>query len=212
MNNMHPEAAESLALINRMIENTRNRLSRNSGRPFLIWGYTTVAVSLFNYVVNVTGGPVGWSWSWFLIPVVGFLLTRLFPAKKSTEPRTEIDRIVSAVWATASLALIPVFAFVLFHGLSYRASLFGLIALIMAIATTATGRIVRSKIYIVSGYAGLILTLLFPLYDRYLKELPAGRVDATMLNFEILIFAGVFIIMMIVPGHIFNHRSHRHVQ
>ena len=82
----------------------------------------------------------------------------------------------------------------------------------MAIATTATGRIVRSKIYIVSGYSGLILTLLFPLYDRYLKQLPAGRVDATMLNFEILIFAGVFIVMMIVPGHIFNHRSQRHVQ
>ena len=86
MNNMHPEAAESLALINRMIENTRNRLSRNSGRPFLIWGYTTVAVSLFNYVVNVTGGPVGWSWSWFLIPVVGFLLTRLFPPRKVRNP------------------------------------------------------------------------------------------------------------------------------
>ena len=33
------EAAESLALIGRMIENTRSRMVRNSGRPLLAWGY-----------------------------------------------------------------------------------------------------------------------------------------------------------------------------
>ena len=36
------EAAESLALIGRMIENTRSRMVRNSGRPLLAWGYRCV--------------------------------------------------------------------------------------------------------------------------------------------------------------------------
>ena len=37
------DAAESLALIGRMIENTRSRMVRNAGRPFLAWGYATAA-------------------------------------------------------------------------------------------------------------------------------------------------------------------------
>lgn len=40
------EAAESLALIGRMIENTRSRMVRNSGRPLLAWGYATVLTTL----------------------------------------------------------------------------------------------------------------------------------------------------------------------
>lgn len=39
-------AAESIALISRMIDNTRNRMVRNSGRPFLVWGYVTVFTTL----------------------------------------------------------------------------------------------------------------------------------------------------------------------
>ena len=35
---------ESLALITSMINDTRERLAENSGRPFLIWGYTSIAV------------------------------------------------------------------------------------------------------------------------------------------------------------------------
>ena len=88
------DAAESLELIGRMIRNTRQRLERHSGRPFLIWGYTTVGVSLLNYALNLTGADPNWSLSWFLIPVLGYTLMRLFPEKRPTDPRTEIDRIV----------------------------------------------------------------------------------------------------------------------
>ncbi len=209
LENRELNAAESLALINRMIETTRNRLNRNSGRPFLFWGYTTVIISLMNYLFNIAGWPPSWSLTWFLIPVIGFLLMQLFPAKKVTEPRTEIDRIVGVVWATATLSLIPIFAIVIFHGLSYRHSLFELIVLVMAIATTITGRIVRSKIYIFGGYAGMGLSVLFALYDYWLKRLPAGTVDASLLCNEILIFAAIFVIMMIIPGHILCYRSNR---
>ena len=91
------DAQESIELITRMIRNTRQRLERHSGRPFLIWGYTTVAVSLLNYSLNIAGADPAWSLSWFLIPVLGILLMRLFPEKKSSEPRTEIDRIVNSL-------------------------------------------------------------------------------------------------------------------
>ncbi len=209
LENREPTAAESLALISRMIETTRRRLNHDTGRPLLIWGYTTVFVSLANYLFNITGCHPAWSLTWFLIPVIGYLSMHLFLTKRSTEPRTEIDRIVGVVWSTASLSLIPIFAIVCLHGLSYRHNLLGLIVLVMAIATTMTGRIVRSRIYTFGGYVGMLLSVLFALYDHWLQRLPKGSVDYQLLCNEILIFAAIFTIMMIVPGHILCCRSNR---
>ena len=90
------DAAESLELIGRMIRNTRQRLESHSGRPYLVWGYTTVGISLLNYALNRAGADPLWSLSWFLIPILGYALMRLFPERRPTDPRTEIDRIVNA--------------------------------------------------------------------------------------------------------------------
>ena len=91
------DARESMELISRMIQNTRNRLENHAGRPFLVWGYTTVGIALLNYWFNIAGCHPAWCFTWFLIPIIGCLLMRLFPDKKPTEPRTEIDRIVGKV-------------------------------------------------------------------------------------------------------------------
>ena len=165
------DARESMELISRMIQNTRNRLENHAGRPFLVWGYTTVGIALLNYWFNIAGCHPAWCFTWFLIPIIGCLLMQLIPDKKPTEPRTEIDRIVGKVWLVSSLSLIPIFLFSLFHGLSYRHSLFELITLVMATATATTGMIVRSKIYIVTGLTCMALSVLFPLYDYFLKKI-----------------------------------------
>lgn len=202
------DAQESIELITRMIRNTRRRLERHSGRPYLVWGYTTVAISLLNYTLNVVGAAPEWSFTWFLIPVLGFVLTRLFPEKKSTEPRTEIDRIVNSLWLVCTLSLIPIFILCLFHGWSYRPSLFALITLVMSIGSTATGLIVRSRIYTTAGLLGMVGTAAIALWDYYLKQLPDPQlIDSRMLNNEILIFAVVFLVMMVIPGHIINYRT-----
>lgn len=202
------DAQESIELITRMIRNTRRRLERHSGRPYLVWGYTTVVISLLNYTLNVVGAAPEWSLTWFLIPVLGFVLMRLFPEKKSTEPRTEIDRIVNSLWLVCTLSLIPIFILCLFHGWSYRPSLFALITLVMSIGSTATGLIVRSRIYTTAGLLGMIGTAAIALWDYYLKQLPDPQlIDSRMLNNEILIFAVVFLVMMVIPGHIINYRT-----
>lgn len=202
------DAQESIELITRMIRNTRRRLERHSGRPYLVWGYTTIVISLLNYTLNVVGAAPEWSLTWFLIPVLGFVLMRLFPEKKSTEPRTEIDRIVNSLWLVCTLSLIPIFILCLFHGWSYRPSLFALITLVMSIGSTATGLIVRSRIYTTAGLLGMVGTAAIALWDYYLKQLPDPQlIDSRMLNNEILIFAVVFLVMMVIPGHIINYRT-----
>ncbi len=210
--NLKPE--ESIELISRMIRDTRTRLECNAERPFLIWGYVTVAVSLFNYAVNVCGWHPAWSFSWFAIPMLGVLLTRLFPSKKSDIPRTEIDRIVGMVWMVCSLAQFPIFISVICHGLSYRTSLYAMVAFAMAIGTAITGLIIRSRTFSVAGFTGMAMTALISIYDFWLKRFIAGlpeRPDneqmAQLLSNEILIFAAIFVVMMIIPGHITAHRN-----
>lgn len=204
------DARESLELITRMIRNTRRRLERNSERPFLVWGYTTVAISLLNYALRTIGADPNWSLTWFLIPPLGVLLMRLFPARRSTEPRTEIDRIVNAVWLACSLALIPIFILALCHGLQYRPSIYALIALVMSIGTTATGFIVRSKVYTAAGLLGMAGTAALALWDFTLARLAATQeISSAILNNEILIFAAIFVVMMVIPGHIIGCRNRR---
>lgn len=212
------DAQQSMELISRMIQNTRVRLERNAGRPFLIWGYTTVGIALLNYWFKVSGANPTWSLTWFLIPVIGYLLTLLFPDKKSTEPRTEIDRIVGQIWLVVSLSIIPIFVFCIFHGLSYRMGPCGIITLVMAIGTAITGLVVRSKIYTAAGFTGMVLSTLFPLYDYYLGRTISRPESAALLQDgqcacllygEILIFAAIFFIMMVIPGHIISYQSRK---
>ena len=67
-------AAESIALISRMIDNTRNRMVRNSGRPFLVWGYVTVFTTLLVMGAVYYFQDPKWNILWMVHPVLGALL------------------------------------------------------------------------------------------------------------------------------------------
>lgn len=68
------EAAESLALIGRMIENTRSRMVRNSGRPLLAWGYATVLTTLAVWGAVLYFQNPRWNYLWLMLPLLGWLL------------------------------------------------------------------------------------------------------------------------------------------
>ena len=98
------DAAESLALIGRMIENTRNDMERNAGRPFLVWGYVTLLTTLLVWGTVVQTGEPRWNLLWLLIPLLGGTLT-YFTRGKRTEGRvhTFVDRVLGSVWLVAGL-------------------------------------------------------------------------------------------------------------
>lgn len=80
----------------------------------------------------------------------------------------------------------------------------------MSIGTASTGLIVRSKVYTVAGLLGMAGTAALALWDFTLKQLARTQeVDSFMLNNEILIFAAIFVVMMVIPGHIINFQNRR---
>ena len=98
------EAAESLALIGRMIENTRSRMVRNSGRPLLAWGYATVLTTLAVWGAVLYFQNPRWNYLWLMLPLLGWLLMWISREKKPEgEVRTFVDRVIGNVWTVMGL-------------------------------------------------------------------------------------------------------------
>lgn len=184
---------ESLDLISQMIRNTRSRLEDNSGIPFLIWGYTTVIVAVIVWSLVTTSGNYLWHWLWFAIPVFGGTLWLLHNKKQLNNRSrviTFVDRAISHVWMVFGIAsfMISIISF-----LTYIPILF-IVLLTMGMATAITGLIIRFKPIIFSGFIGILFSPLCVIVR-----------DTS----SILIFAAIFVLMMVILGHMLNYTAKR---
>ena len=183
--NLTPE--RSIDLILETINATRAYTERRAHRPFLIWGYATIITSLAVwYGVRTTHNP-NLFWLWWALPVIGWLGMWLFYGKEErTAPRTHIDRVISHLWMTLAVA----------GAIAALASWLGNVnilfceAMIMACGTAITGLILRWRVIIIAGFASMLLSLLFVWMEG---------ID------QCLVFAALFLVMMVIPGHIIGH-------
>ena len=184
-------AAESLELIGRMIENTRSRIARNSGRPLLAWGYATVLTTLVVWGAVAYFQDPRWNYLWLLLPVLGWLLMGLTRGKRTEgEARTFVDRVIGNVWFVMGSTALFVCLLTLFTPM--RLPILFIILLIMGMGTAVTGLIIRFTPTIVGGIAAIVLA-------------PCTLLACNM--WQPLLFIAGFVMMMIVPGHILNHTS-----
>ena len=191
--------AESLELITSMINDSRARMTKNLGTPFLIWGYTTVTVSICQAaVVACVEDFYPYLWGWFAIPVVGWLLMLLFNKQEKTVTNY-IDRCINALWCAIGVA-----AFILpFMGI------FVDVIILIGVGTATTAAVVKDKIVKRIGYAAIFSSLLFPVTRgvlvRFLTlEQFAGRERYLV---ECIIFAVIMFLLLVVSGHILNYKK-----
>lgn len=206
MTNKHLTEAESLELISSMIQDSRARLARNSGTPFLIWGYTTIAVSLFNALTLYLRWSHSWAWSWFAIPIIGWIGMLLF---NKTEPsaRNYIDRVISIIWATTGISFLWYFIGAAIYG----SSIAYLTILVMGVGTVITGLILKNKATTTCGCGAMLASLIFPaIHIISTMDILSPTLTSSIIEFwrwgEKVIFAAIFFCMMVVPGHILNHK------
>ncbi|MDO5570537.1 MAG: hypothetical protein Q4F97_03615 [Bacteroidales bacterium] len=187
---------KSLEIITSMIQDTKTKIEKNSGLPFLTWGYTTVIVSILEFFVENQGLNPNLKWGWWLIPIIGWLLMipQLKKRKKENLPSNFIDRAINLVWIIVSIATL----FALPISIFGRTSILFTMTLFMGIGTALTGGLLKFRLLIISGFIGIIGSLAFslPLHLEY-RGLP------------ILFFAAIFALMMIVPGHILNYKTNK---
>lgn len=196
---------ESLELINSMISNTRMQLTRGAGVPFLIWGYTTVAVSLWEYAMHYF--HLCWGWGWFALPVIGWVLTYLYSRRSERHEyvRSYVDRAIYAVWTVFGVSVLFAFG----AALVYKISMFFMMTLLIGMGTTITGAIIRSKAVTAGGALTMLSSTIFALRHMFLPEVrEMGReaLFAYSMN-DMLIFAAIFFLLMCIPGHILVRRA-----
>lgn len=183
---------QSLAVIARMIAATRRKLERGGGKPFLIWGYTTFLVAVTIWAAYTLTGNPRWMWLWFAIPPAGYAASLIRGRNNPHGTATSYtDRVVRSVWIVIGsccvlVALcspfVPGFPILFTEALLFEAGV------------AVTGLVIRIRYVAVLGFAGILLAL--PL-------LFIGSVN------QILLFAAVPLIAMILPGHILNIHARR---
>ena len=164
---------ESLELIARMIRETQDNTARYAAYPLLIWGYTTVAISLVVWYFYLQTGVWQINFLWFALPVIAGPLTIFF------------NRVTGQIWAVFGVVgfCLSCMAFVV------RIDILFVISLLMGMGATLTGLVCKYKPLSIAGMTGIALSF-------------------SMLFIHgsgvYLVFAAIFIVMMIVPGHIMN--------
>lgn len=197
---------ESLELIAKMIENTKNRIRVGDGNILLIWGYVSVLTALVVWVVlMLTANPLC-NFLWFLIPVVGVPLHLCMQRKDKAVPaaKTYVDRISAGIWNIVSwvafIAAALCVGFTLWggHWLCWNVMLVYAFVLI-GFCAAATGVVIRERSLVVGG----------------LVSITAGGfvacwvMSGLMLSVTWIIplYIVCYALMMIVPGHIINRKA-----
>lgn len=183
---------ESLELITRMIRNTQDQLSRHGGRPFLVWGYATLLVALSVWIIFTLTGDRAWMWLWFAILPLGGLGSLFFSRRSPNRfVKTFVDRVIGSIWLVLGMCLFLVPLFQSLLNISFP-TLFAE-ALLINIGVAITGRVIRLRHIQAAGFIGILIAFAIPLLPD--------------VSDQILLFAAMALVTLIVPGHIMNCRS-----
>lgn len=185
-NNLSPQ--QSLQVIEDMLRRTSQRVSNYGAYQFLIWGYTTVLVSILVFFLDPKLGFYV-HYLWMLIPIIGGILSwTLGKSDNNTSySRTQVDRFMSVVWSVIGLnVLLSSFILGVF-------SLF-VVVLMIGSATAITGFALRIRMLQACSVIGLGMLYLCFILSQWMDSF----IDS---NDYVLIFAGINFIINCIPGH-----------
>ncbi|MBR7183243.1 MAG: hypothetical protein IKD41_04540 [Alistipes sp.] len=197
---------KSLEIISQMISDTSAQIESNSGKYFLVWGYTTIIISIFEYFVMILGLNPLFIWGWWLIPIIGGCLTLFLSKMEQMQPKSYLDRSIGAVWAVFGASSL----FALIAAVAYNVSMFYMIVLLMGMGTIITGAICRHRNLTICGVVAMVLSLIFPIKHILVKNMEvhdACCCEEWIIYSDIIIFAVIFLVMMVIPGHIMYYRQ-----
>lgn len=197
---------ESLELITRMIQETKNKLEVGDGNVLLIWGYVSVCTAILVYVmIMLTGNNPLVNWLWFLIPLIGYGVMQKQKRKETgvkSHSSSYVDKISAGIWKNVSI-IACLFGTIcmafMFCGYNCWVLMFAYAFIIIGFGSIAQGVIIREQSLTFGG----------------LFSIAAGGVVASCaicdipiyITWAIPLYILCFILMMIIPGHIINRKA-----
>lgn len=195
---------ESLEVITSMIARTKDRYIGNAS-IMLMWGYLVVITAILVWVMLVTTHQVAWNWLWFAIPVVGGIATPIMSNRQERQRvvKTYTDTVVSKIWLfmgiSAMFAMVVCLAIQLFSGINCWATMLVYSLIVVSFAEIAQGIFIKENSLYYGGILGMIVGIIT-------LCCVVGRIPLEA-DWYMPLFILAFVSMMIVPGHILNHKS-----
>ena len=195
---------ESLEIITSMIARTKERYV-GDGNIMLMWGYTSVAVAVLIWVLLAVTGNPAWNWLWLLIWIIGGSGSTLISRKQRDKfgVKSYSDKMTSNLWSvvgwTAIVSTLLCLVFMLFLGVNSWLTMMVFALVVVPFAEIAQGIVVNEKTLIVGGAVGLLAGM-------FTVCCITGGVGLRVSWFMPL-YIVVFIAMLIIPGHIINHKN-----
>ena len=195
---------ESLEVITSMIARTKVRYL-GSGNILLMWGYLAVFTSILVWILLAATQQNVWNWLWFAIPVIGMPLTSIMERR---EKRTDCavtysDKITSHLWSIFGVSEIVLtficLGFSLIGGIKCWTAMIVYTIIAAPFAEIAQGLIVKEKSLTWGGIVGLAIGMV-------LVCCVTGKIPL-LANWFMPLFILFWVVMMIVPGHIINHKA-----
>ena len=194
---------ESLELITQMIQSTRENLEVGRGNKFLTYGYFTAALGIVIFLlISFTHSDL-YNWGWCLM-----FACWAFVARKSKKPDviTYTGKAIQQVWLIMGLMFVITFVSLLIFSVNFHihyrlmALMMPLLALYRKFCTSITGIILKEKWM-------AFLPLLGQLIAFYMLAVMLGGTSMCVSWNLLMSFA--FLVSMVIPGHILNHKMHK---
>ena len=195
---------ESLEVITSMIARTKVRYL-GSGNILLMWGYLAVFTSISVWILLAATQQNVWNWLWFAIPVIGMPLTSIMARreKRTDGAVTYSDKITSHLWSIFGVSEIVLtficLGFSLIGGIKCWTAMIVYTVIAAPFAEIAQGLIVKEKSLTWGGIVGLAIGMV-------LVCCVTGKIPL-LANWFMPLFILFWVVMMIVPGHIINHKA-----
>ncbi len=195
---------ESLEVITSMIARTKARYL-GSGNILLMWGYLAVFSSILVWILLAATRQNVWNWLWFAIPVIGMPLTSIMARreKRTDGVVTYSDKITSHLWSIFGVSEIVLtlicLGFSLIGGIKCWTAMTVYTIIAAPFAEIAQGLIVKEKSLTWGGIVGLAIGMV-------LVCCVTGKIPL-LANWFMPLFILFWVVMMIVPGHIINHKA-----
>ena len=163
---------ESMEIIARMIEVSKQRIAMPDLRISVMWALVTIATAAVVLTASLIGYTPRINLVWFAIPVIGLPLNYLMAQKAESAKgaKTVIDHIGDGIWKTVGFTGIALSAICLvfnLHGYPQAwLAMFYYAFIIVGFGATMQGIVLKERSYvfggtfsILSGFATVILTL-----------------------------------------------------
>lgn len=193
---------ESLELITQMINSSKKNMEIGQGNYLLVWGYFTTALSIILFTLIALTHNMIWSWGWMLMFVMWPIMSY---RQRQKPPRvvTYTDKVISQVWQVMGWMFIVTFLTIGIIEFSFARYIDFILMLPLSliycgIGVSITGIIIQERWMTYTPLIAFIIAIYM------LTMLMIGE-KATTLWY--LYFGLSFVFMMIIPGHIVNHKA-----